>query len=83
MVVAQEHMAAHGHTACCARRSPGVNELPLMDFKSGYVKRALGTMPKQGVCGWGQTAPNFSNVMHVGGSNKMFYLGQKCGTKRL
>jgi cation diffusion facilitator CzcD-associated flavoprotein CzcO len=42
------HMARHGETACMPRRDPSVEELPLLDFSSGYVLRALDVMPKQG-----------------------------------
>jgi hypothetical protein len=30
------------------RRGPGIDELPFMDFSSGYVQRALAILPKQG-----------------------------------
>ena len=31
-----------------ARRDPGVSEMPFLDFTSGYVRRALPLLPKQG-----------------------------------
>jgi cation diffusion facilitator CzcD-associated flavoprotein CzcO len=43
------HMDAHGYTRCCPRRvDPSVEEVPLIDFSSGYVQRALDRLPKQG-----------------------------------
>ncbi|HEX5752343.1 MAG TPA: NAD(P)/FAD-dependent oxidoreductase [Archangium sp.] len=42
------HMARHGMTTCMPRRDPSVEEIPLLDFSSGYVLRALDVMPKQG-----------------------------------
>jgi cation diffusion facilitator CzcD-associated flavoprotein CzcO len=34
---------------CCPRRNdPSVHEEPILDFTSGYVRRALDTLPKQG-----------------------------------
>jgi hypothetical protein len=33
---------------CTPKRDNSVEELPLIDFSSGYVQRALGTLPKQG-----------------------------------
>jgi monooxygenase len=42
------HMERNGETSCTPRRDPTVEELPLLDFASGYVLRALELMPKQG-----------------------------------
>ncbi|HWU86970.1 MAG TPA: NAD(P)/FAD-dependent oxidoreductase [Kofleriaceae bacterium] len=43
------YMDAHGYTRCCPRRlDPTVEEVPLLDFSSGYVQRALARLPKQG-----------------------------------
>ncbi|MFE8597907.1 flavin-containing monooxygenase [Archangium violaceum] len=42
------HMARQGVTTCMPRRDPSVEEIPLLDFSSGYVLRALDVMPKQG-----------------------------------
>jgi cation diffusion facilitator CzcD-associated flavoprotein CzcO len=42
------YMAAKGYTICRPRRDPDVEELPLIDFSSGYVQRALAGLPKQG-----------------------------------
>ena len=42
------HMDKKHYAACTPRRDPSVEELPLIDFSSGYVQRALGHLPKQG-----------------------------------
>ena len=43
------YMDKHGFAQCTARRSdPSVVEEPVLDFTSGYVKRALHTLPSQG-----------------------------------
>jgi cation diffusion facilitator CzcD-associated flavoprotein CzcO len=42
------HMRAHGHARCTPRRDPAVAEAPVLDFTSGYVQRALASLPKQG-----------------------------------
>ena len=43
------HMDAHGHRRCTPRRATeDVATGPLIDFNSGYVKRALDSLPKQG-----------------------------------
>jgi monooxygenase len=43
------HMDAHGYTMCCPRlHDASGGDRPLLDLDSGYVKRALGTLPKQG-----------------------------------
>jgi len=42
------HMARHGHAAATPQRDPAVGEAPFLDFSSGYVQRALATLPKQG-----------------------------------
>ena len=43
------HMERHGFVQCRPRRNdPSVKEVPLIDFSSGYVQRALPMMPKQG-----------------------------------
>jgi cation diffusion facilitator CzcD-associated flavoprotein CzcO len=43
------HMDAKGYVTCCPRRTdPRVEERPLIDFSSGYVLRALESLPKQG-----------------------------------
>jgi hypothetical protein len=42
-------MEARGHARCRPRRGdPSVKEVPLIDFSSGYVQRALDMLPKQG-----------------------------------
>jgi monooxygenase len=43
------HMARHGYTHCTPRRrDPSITEEPLLTFTSGYVQRALDTLPHQG-----------------------------------
>ena len=42
------HMDKHGHTECRPRRDPRVAEVPLLDFSSGYVQRAIKDFPRQG-----------------------------------
>ncbi len=43
------HMDAHGHRQCVPQRSdPSVQELPFIDFSSGYVLRSIDQFPKQG-----------------------------------
>jgi cation diffusion facilitator CzcD-associated flavoprotein CzcO len=42
------YMKQHGYTRCCARRDPAVDEVPLLDFTSGYVQRAIDKFPRQG-----------------------------------
>ena len=42
------HMRRRGYAAVVPRRDPAVGEEPLLDFSSGYVQRALHTLPKQG-----------------------------------
>ena len=42
------HMAKTGVDIALPRRAPGVEELPFIDFSSGYVQRALAILPKQG-----------------------------------
>jgi hypothetical protein len=41
-------MDATGAKAAVARRDPKVEEMPFLDFTSGYVRRALPLLPKQG-----------------------------------
>jgi len=43
-----KRMDAAGAKAAVARRDPSVGEIPFLDFTSGYVKRALEVLPKQG-----------------------------------
>jgi cation diffusion facilitator CzcD-associated flavoprotein CzcO len=44
-----EHMDKHGYAQCTPRRNdPTVTEEPILDFSSGYVQRALHTLPRQG-----------------------------------
>jgi cation diffusion facilitator CzcD-associated flavoprotein CzcO len=42
------HLGTHGYRSVVPVRDPSVRELPLMDFTSGYVLRALDQLPKQG-----------------------------------
>jgi monooxygenase len=42
------HMDAGGYSSCAPELDPGVAEVPLLDFNSGYVLRALDRFPKQG-----------------------------------
>jgi cation diffusion facilitator CzcD-associated flavoprotein CzcO len=44
-----KHMDEHGYAQCTPRRNdPTVTEQPILDFSSGYVQRALHTLPRQG-----------------------------------
>ncbi len=44
-----DHMDRHGYATCTARLSdPSVKPEPVLDFTSGYVKRALHSLPSQG-----------------------------------
>jgi cation diffusion facilitator CzcD-associated flavoprotein CzcO len=43
------YMEAHGYAACVPRRrDPSITDEPAIDFTSGYVQRALDTLPRQG-----------------------------------
>ncbi|MEO0324774.1 MAG: NAD(P)/FAD-dependent oxidoreductase [Myxococcota bacterium] len=42
------HMAKHGHEVAVAAREEGLEDVPLLDLSSGYVRRALAELPKQG-----------------------------------
>jgi hypothetical protein len=43
------HMDARGYAVCTPRvNDPDVKEEPVLDFTSGYVLRALDTLPRQG-----------------------------------
>ena len=42
------HMDAKGTPIALPRREAGVEEVPFLDFSSGYVQRALDILPKQG-----------------------------------
>jgi monooxygenase len=43
------YMDRHGYALCVPRvNDPDVKEEPVIDFNSGYVRRALDTLPKQG-----------------------------------
>jgi hypothetical protein len=41
-------MTQHGYAIAAARRGPGIEEVPFLDFTSGYVQRARDVLPKQG-----------------------------------
>lgn len=43
-----KRMDRSGARAAVARRDPDVPEIPFLDFTSGYVKRALTVLPRQG-----------------------------------
>jgi hypothetical protein len=44
-----QHMDEHGYRICTPHnRDPSVAEEPLIDFSSGYVRRAIDRFPKQG-----------------------------------
>ncbi len=43
------HMRRHHYRVCVPRQhDPDMEEVPFLDFDSGYVQRALGDLPKQG-----------------------------------
>ena len=43
------HMEKHGYSVCVPRLGPGETERrPMLDFSSGYVRRAEGSLPSQG-----------------------------------
>ncbi|HEU4781911.1 MAG TPA: NAD(P)/FAD-dependent oxidoreductase, partial [Ktedonobacterales bacterium] len=43
------HMARHSYTHCTPRRrDPSITEEPLLTFTSGYIQRAMDTLPHQG-----------------------------------
>jgi cation diffusion facilitator CzcD-associated flavoprotein CzcO len=42
------HMDDKGYHIAVPRRGPGVEEVPFLDFTSGYVERARDILPKQG-----------------------------------
>ena len=44
-----KHMDRHGYAQCMPRvNDPSLEEEPVLDFTSGYVQRALHTLPRQG-----------------------------------
>jgi hypothetical protein len=44
-----KHMDKHGYARCTPRvNDPGLTAEPVLDFTSGYVQRALHTLPRQG-----------------------------------
>ena len=43
------YMRRHGHTSAMARRDPTVPTQPFLSFSSGYVQRAAGLLPQQGL----------------------------------
>lgn len=43
------HMGRHGYARCVPRvNDPDIKEEPILDFTSGYVQRALHSLPRQG-----------------------------------
>ncbi len=43
-----KYMDKHGHRSCTPRADPSIEAIPLIDFSSGYVQRALPFLPRQG-----------------------------------
>jgi cation diffusion facilitator CzcD-associated flavoprotein CzcO len=43
-----EFMDRNGYVQCRPRRDPAIEEVPLIDFSSGYVQRAIADFPRQG-----------------------------------
>jgi cation diffusion facilitator CzcD-associated flavoprotein CzcO len=44
-----KHMDHHGYNVCTPRvNDPDIEEVPVIDFNSGYVLRALDSLPRQG-----------------------------------
>jgi hypothetical protein len=42
-------MERGGYVSCCPRRNdPTVQEVPLIDFSSGYIQRSIADFPRQG-----------------------------------
>jgi cation diffusion facilitator CzcD-associated flavoprotein CzcO len=42
------YMDRHGYRQCMPKRDPSVQEVPWLDFTSGYVQRAIQQLPRQG-----------------------------------
>jgi cation diffusion facilitator CzcD-associated flavoprotein CzcO len=42
------YMDKHGYVRAMPRRDPSVEEVPLINFSSGYVTRVIDQLPKQG-----------------------------------
>lgn len=42
------HMDAKGMRVATPHLAPGITEAPFLDFESGYIQRAIDTLPKQG-----------------------------------
>jgi monooxygenase len=42
------YMDKHGYARCTPKRDPNVEEVPLINFSSGYVQRVIDQLPKQG-----------------------------------
>jgi cation diffusion facilitator CzcD-associated flavoprotein CzcO len=43
------YMDAHQYSRCCPRRNdPTIQEVPLVDFTSGYIQRSIAELPHQG-----------------------------------
>jgi monooxygenase len=43
-----DHMDTHSHDICCPVSPLGMETRPFLDFKAGYIQRALDKLPKQG-----------------------------------
>jgi monooxygenase len=53
------YMDARGYTSVVPFVSAGMRTRPLLDFESGYIKRALDAMPRQGTSGPWRTARTY------------------------
>ncbi len=54
------HADTHGQDACVAEVDPAMETQPLLDFRAGYVLRALDQLPKQGVAEPWHLAMNYA-----------------------
>tara|TARA_R110000868_G_scaffold92734_2_gene257232 strand:+ start:28825 stop:30321 length:1497 start_codon:yes stop_codon:yes gene_type:complete len=57
------HMTARGYDYCVPTPPPDLETVPMLDFSSGYVQRALAHLPKQGVKAPWQTYQNYVQDM--------------------
>jgi len=54
------YMDAHGYDECVpVNDDPAIRERPMLDFQSGYVRRAIGEFPKSGSLGPWRVAMNY------------------------
>ena len=42
------YMDRHGYASCTPKKDPGVPEEPFLNFTSGYIRRSLDQLPRQG-----------------------------------